>query len=172
MTREHHEPGLDSIISLSQSDRERRLLWERADVSAVSLQEVEEIFGQNKHFSLPSGTRAILRIGYSTSVARSPSYFDLGEVKLEDDTEVALDRSPVHLPSEEGAAAVFTLDSQGRRELYQSGQGREALEEEKTLARRFMDKRKNYLRLRDLELRAGLVTKVQLITRVAPPKEV
>lgn len=169
MAREHeHNP---QIIALSQSERERRMVWERSDVTVLDEDAVNSQVSEKKFYVLPKGTVAMLRIGYAMTPVEMPKYFDLGETALDSDTHAALIPSKIPVPSEVGRVLTFTLDSHDRRALYESGQGRAALEVEKSLAREFMAKRRNTLSTEQFDLRLGMIVQIQLVTKSSNPEE-
>ena len=159
--RHSHIIREDSHINLSQSREARIAIWE--DVGATSVNEagMKIQFEEKGYCSLPEGTIAMLRIGYQTSPT-AVEYFDIGAIRVGSGMEVAMIKSKRHALAD---TLTFTLDSKVRRDLYESGEGREALEVEKSLAREFMKDRRDLLNQPNIGLRLGSITQVQLLTR-------
>jgi hypothetical protein len=167
MSGREHTSHHDASIVLSQSHRDRAAVWEQVRASVVNAGDVSEAIRREGYYVLPADSTAMLRIGYQPSPVGRVDYFDLGEVQLDADTQVTVAGGLQHALVNAGPTITFTLDSEQRRDLYRSGEGHEALEEEKDLARTFMKLRTGLLDQPNFRLKIGSIAQVRLVTRAS-----
>ena len=170
--RPEHSHHPDVGIRLSQTDSNRRAVWEEVDPSEIDVSRVEQEIEANGFYLLPQGTTVMLRIGYQAN-ATDVEYLDVTGETLDREVECRRLRLTHPVPRWMGPSVVLALDSAERREAWKSGIGRQAVGLEKDMDRAFLRESKERAAILDqphVRLKMGSVVELQLIARASNPQ--